>query len=326
MNYLPLATIEEDKLGFNETSKSIANFINNFPNNQPYSIAVYGDWGSGKSTMLNFVEQELDDKNIIIRFNPWEILNDENLIPTIFEELAYAIEIEKYKKLKKKLVEYARKVCSTTAKIASRNILIAKGIDEDTSDTIADFNSGIVESIFNSNSPTPLSKRKKELEVELLKWSKKEKKKIVIFIDEIDRLFPSEIVEIFKLIKATISFPGVIFLVAMDKNAVKDSLLSINISRPDEYLVKLFQQQYFIHSDYQLRTLFREVLISNIVELEDNSKKSLLSAINATIFLKEEDQYFSDSKNYNKDVVKNSYFAIYDELRHYLAISEGRCH
>lgn len=320
MNHLPLLNLEDDKLSFQETSKSIAEFINDFPNTIPYSIAIYGNWGSGKSTMLNFIEKDLDENNVVLRFNPWEILNEENLVPTLFEEIAFAIGQEKYKKLKQTLLDYGRKICTTGAKIASRTLLESQGFDEDSSTAIADLNSGIVDSIFDSNSPKPLSKRKKELEMELQKWAKEENKKLTIIIDEVDRLFPSEIVEIFKIIKATISFPGVIFIVAMDKNSVMDSLRSINITRPDEYLIKLFQQRYYIDSEFQLQTLFKEILNPRIPKLNGNAKKSLQKAINAIIFFDKEDRYYlREDQNYIKDL-DFAYNQIYHQLRAFLSI------
>ncbi|APS40623.1 KAP family P-loop NTPase fold protein [Salegentibacter sp. T436] len=320
MNYLPLTEFEQDKLRFRNTSKSIADFLNKFPNNQPYSIAIYGDWGSGKSTMLNFIEKDLNDKNLVLRFNPWEILNEENLVPTLFEEIAFAIGTDKYKKLRKKLFEYGRKICTTGTKLASKHFLQNNGVDEDASDTIADFNSEVVDSLFNSNSPKPLSKRKKELEIEIQKWAEEENKKLVIFIDEVDRLFPSEMTEIFKIIKATISFPGVVFVVAMDKNSVIDSLKSVGITRPDEYLIKLFQQRFYIDWNYQLRTLFEEILIPSIQTFDEDPKNSLLRAINACIFQKKENQFYLKESVQFRDTLRTVYYNIYNELRRHLSI------
>jgi len=171
INYQPLQDIADDKLGFKDTSLSIAQFIDKFPNNQPFSIAVFGKWGSGKSTMLNFVENQLDyQKNVIIKFNPWQILNDDNLIASVFEEIAHSINNKSYQKLKTKVLEYGRKVCVSSVKIFGKSFLSTKGLNDEVSESVADIGSSIVDSMFNSNEPIPLSVRKAELEKELLKW------------------------------------------------------------------------------------------------------------------------------------------------------------
>ena len=320
INYQPLTDSKDDKLQFEKPCQQISNFINGFPNNQPYSIALFGNWGSGKSTMLNFIEQKLNNKNnIIIRFNPWQVLNDENLASTIFEEIAYVISNNKYVKLKNSLLEYGRKICVPSSKLLTKSYLISNGLDDTTSDAISDISSGVVDSLFSSDSQIPLSKRKANLESELLIWSTKEKKKIVIFVDEIDRLFPKEIVEIFKLIKATISFPSVIFVVAMDKLSVIDSLKSINISRPEEYLSKIFQQKFHLNSNLQLRTLYKELLLPLIETNFTDSKESLKLAIDATVFLKQEKFYYPVDKTKHLEVPQ-TYSEVYVQLSEYLSI------
>lgn len=322
INFQPLQDFNDDKLGFESQCSEISNFIEVFPNNQPYSIAIFGKWGSGKSTMLNFIENKLNKQNnIIIRFNPWQILNETNLVPTLFEEIAYSIQNKEFLKLKKSLLSYGRKICASSAKIITKSILSTQGVAEETSDPISEVTAKTVDTLFNSDNPEPLSIKKRKLEKELLNWSTKEDKKIIVFIDEIDRLFPSDIIEIFKVIKVAISFPSIIFIVAMDREAVNDSLSSINITKPDEYLSKIFQQRFYINSNYQLRTLFKEMLIPLIDKFPESPKISLLYAIDIIIFLKQE--LFILPSNPQDDIqnkAKGYYFDVYKEVSLYLSI------
>jgi len=321
INYQPLQDIADDKLGFKDTSLSIAQFIDKFPNNQPFSIAVFGKWGSGKSTMLNFVENQLDSqKNVIIKFNPWQILNDDNLIASVFEEIAHSINNKSYQKLKTKVLEYGRKVCVSSVKIFGKSFLSTKGLNDEVSESVADIGSSIVDSMFNSNEPIPLSVRKAELEKELLKWSKKENKKIVIFIDEIDRLFPDEIIDIFKVIKGVISFPSVVFVVAMDKSSVSDSLLAANIRRPDEYLTKIFQRCYFINTNYQLQTLYKELLLPNLQLSIDESNSAFIEASDIIIMLQREKFIIQAKEESKKNDVIKYYYDVYRQISEYLSV------
>jgi predicted KAP-like P-loop ATPase len=321
IKFQPLINFNDDKLGFTNQCSNITNFIETFPNDQPYSIALFGSWGSGKSTMLNFIESQLNkERNIIIRFNPWQILNEVNLVPTLFEEISYSIKNKEFVKLKKNLLNYGRKICGSSSKLISSGILRSHGVNEQISDSISEVMSNTVDTIFNSDDPEPISIKKTKLEQELIKWSTKENKKIVVFIDEIDRLFPADIIEIFKVIKVAVSFPSIIFIVAMDREAVNDSLSSLNISRPEEYLSKIFQQKFYINSNFQLRTLFRELLIPLIDIFPDPSKDNLLKSIEAVIFLNEK-YLFLPTKNIT-DQVQNKAKLIYYEV--YITLSIPR--
>lgn len=328
LNHLPLTEIKDDVLGFSEKCLDIISFIDSFPNNQPYCISINGCWGSGKSTMLNFIENDLDkNKNIVIRFNPWEVLNSDNLISSIFEELTYVIEGKKYSILKKNLLEYGRKICVTGTQLVGKQILQNQGIDETISDALSNGSATFVDSLFTNNDPTPISKKKKHLDQELKDWGKKEGKRIVVFIDEIDRLFPIEIVEIFKLIKATISFPGVFFIVAMDKSAIIDALSTIQIKSPENYLIKIFQQRFEINTTFQLQTFFSKIFIPYANSVNENISNSLLKPINAIIFDKKEEKYYpkfdeSNSKNIEteKNKVDQGYWEVYWPISNSLAI------
>ena len=320
INHQPLENLEDDKLSFNDKASQIAEFIENFPLNQPYSIAIFGNWGSGKSTMMNFIKQKLDEnKNEAVEFNPWQILNEEDLVSTLFEELAYTIE-DKYKKLKNNLIQYARKICVSGINLASKSYMKAQGAEEEVADSVGNASSILVDSLFNTDKPVPLSAKKDELEKELQNWSQNEGKKIVIFIDEVDRLFPAEMVEIFKVIKVALSFPSVIFVVAMDKQSVADSLNHINISRSEEYLTKIFQQHFYININYQLQTLFRELLVPVVKSFPYNPRDTILEAIEPIIFLKK-DKFYSPNRLGGKDQeeISSETFHRYHDLYRALA-------
>ncbi|MEC1551579.1 P-loop NTPase fold protein [Bacillus haynesii] len=252
-NYLPLTDIDQDKLNFKELSIEIADFINSFPSDVPFSISLNGSWGSGKSTMLNFIETNLNEKCKVIRFNPWLITNKEDLILSIFEELNEQI-ASKYSKIKEKLKSYSLKFMPTFVKGLTYYESMRHNIDPSLTGVIAGEASNLAESFFKEFDK-PLSVQKTELEKELKEVLFRKNEKLVIFIDELDRLFPDEIITVFQMIKAILDFPGVLFVVAMDEEVVKNALAKKGIQRPTDYLDKIFQKNYSLVSKYQIKTL-----------------------------------------------------------------------
>lgn len=77
-NDKPIEDIEKDLLNrksfIEEISCSIIEYFNN-NNVDPLTIGLIGEWGSGKSSILNLIENKIndnnDDKIIIVKFNPW---------------------------------------------------------------------------------------------------------------------------------------------------------------------------------------------------------------------------------------------------------------
>lgn len=307
--HLPLTNIESDKLHFSTKAKEIAKFIEAVPNNIPYALSVNGSWGSGKSTMLNFIEGELNN-NIykVVRFNPWMINNKEELILHLFEEIYDCID-RGAKNAKEKFKDYALKIASPLAKLTSLAVSASQGVPTQfitpLVNAAGDITKETGEAIFNK----PLSKRKIELIDELKMMFDDNGQKIVVMIDEVDRLFPDEIVNIFQLIKSTLDLPGLFFVVAMDETAVCDALESKGIKNPSIYLQKIFQRKYIVNSQYQLRTLFEEYIIKDVQESYDTYNQELIYLL---------DTFIRTNPNNRLGTTDSEYTEMYHDLREHL--------
>ena len=71
-------------------------------------------------------------------------------------------------------------------------------------------------------------------------------RKIVVFIDDIDRLESKEIEELFRLVRNTSNLPFMYFVIAYDKKYVVDSLNSIFPSHSLSYSQKILQEEFFL--------------------------------------------------------------------------------
>ena len=72
-------------------SKRIAALINNAKFSSSLVIGIYGKWGEGKSSVLNFISSEIDSNAMKISFNPWYFQDDKQLIKSFFESIAGAL-------------------------------------------------------------------------------------------------------------------------------------------------------------------------------------------------------------------------------------------
>ena len=214
----------EDRLARDSFVENLASAIKNWKKNEKsFSIGLYGEWGSGKSSVLNLISQKLKDKEdiIIFNFNPWLFSDTKDLISIFFEEFVKVLvkdsgegKIEEVKKLATTLLSYGKKLRPLTK-------LDPTGIAEMSFDILAKEKS--------------LEETKEDIEEDLKSLGKK----ILIIIDDIDRLDKKEIKEIFKMVKVLGDFKNTIYLLAMDKEPVIKALREVHNLDGAKYLEKI---------------------------------------------------------------------------------------
>lgn len=256
----PIKTKKEDLLNRYQFASSLGKALLEWKNEEGIVIGLYGKWGSGKSSVINlaveYIETETKkkknkkpDKPIIIKFNPWNFTEQNQLINIFFSELAKAINYydkgEDAKKVGKKLITYSKffSVLSLVpgldpyAKIVER---VFKQVGETTKD-------------WGELQTKSLEKYKEELDSSIRKLGRK----IIIIIDDIDRLNPKEIKQIFQLVKQNANFPNTLYLLSLDQQkAIKE------IEEDTEFLEKIIQVSFHIPAVEDIR--LRKILFAEL--------------------------------------------------------------
>jgi predicted KAP-like P-loop ATPase len=117
----PISSFDEDILGRASFSKSLGKAILSYKNKNSIAIGLFGVWGSGKTSIINMAEEHIEseareksnnEKPIIIRFNPWNYSDQNQLISQFFKQLSTALQRPDYstdaKKAGEKLETYAK--------------------------------------------------------------------------------------------------------------------------------------------------------------------------------------------------------------------------
>lgn len=196
----PINTIEEDKNGLNRAnfahnlSENIKNHFEDDENNDCLVIGLMGEWGSGKTSLLNLTKQNLKNSNIkIIEFNPWLYSSYNQLVEQFLDELINEI---KNPGLKGELQKYLLKI---------NKLNLAKTIATVSIDTISAIaTSGIINNTLGKIIDSTIKSDSEETNLNKIKENVNEKIKnypILCILDDIDRLRKEEIIELFKLIK-----------------------------------------------------------------------------------------------------------------------------
>jgi GTPase SAR1 family protein len=214
----PLAMRGKDLLKIKRYSNALIKFIKS--SQTPITIGIQGEWGSGKTSLLNTIYTELETANEhqeskdfkVVWINSWEnslmATPEEALIKIINEIIASLIEVDP------KL--------SNITKVKDAATVAAKGILRVGAGILGGVAGGNVmdEVLQSSNSIRELRLQLTNLVDEIRKSGNQRVDKIVIFVDDLDRIDPPEAVKILELLKNIFSIPGCVFVLAIDYQVV----------------------------------------------------------------------------------------------------------
>lgn len=233
---LPIKKSAEDRLNRGAFAKSLAKTISQYSFPSSFTIGLYGEWGSGKTSLVNMVleaVEDIDNSAIILRFNPWLCADPKQLITQFFKQMATAI------KLKKPTAEKAWELIDQYADIFDVASLIpgAGTIIAAVGKTLA------------KEANERIEQRTKDLQEskdQIVNKMMEESIKIIVSIDDIDRLSEEEIIAVFQLVKALADFPNTVYILAFDYDVVVRALSQVQHGDGKEYLEKIIQVPFEI--------------------------------------------------------------------------------
>jgi hypothetical protein len=187
---------------------------------QAFAIGITGAWGSGKTSFANSLSSRLNETNSLW-FEPWKFRGVANVQDSLFKEL-----IDHFKKNNKYDLAFDTE--------AYERLLNHDGIP-----VYLKFFFNFLKLFKNDSEPDIQEKFKKSLGDE----------KIYIFIDDLDRLDASEILEVFKLVRSTLSISNLVYILIYDKAHIQSVLeKEVTEGNAKNFLDKIIQTEYHIPS------------------------------------------------------------------------------
>ncbi len=187
--------------------------------NTSFVIGLEGSWGSGKTTILNNVKKRFEDKsNIVIidDFDMWACGTQESLLALILEAILRNTDIKYSNWSSREII----KNISTTIVDNSTLGGVAKGI------------------LFQSKPESNIS----DLKNRISKYLKSHNKKIVFFIDNIDRADAKNVIFLFKLIGTVFDLDDIVYVLSYDRERI-NNILQDTLDIDPHYIEKIVQQE-----------------------------------------------------------------------------------
>ncbi|WP_209400976.1 P-loop NTPase fold protein [Pseudozobellia sp. WGM2] len=223
---LPIEKDDDDLLNYKHHAKKVQKLIQNTSDiEENLIIGIYGSWGYGKTSYLNLINRNLDlfpkgkGKGIMkFHFNPWRYNSEDEILFEFFEGLSKKLKASQENSLKKagqfiKSMSRYMKAVKLSATIG-----IPKSYNTEVTFEPGEILRLMGEDLIGENQGI------EELKTEINQLLSQADFKIVITIDDIDRLDREEIYRVLKIIKLNADFKNVIYIVALDKEQVSKAI------------------------------------------------------------------------------------------------------
>lgn len=223
----------EDEFERRDFARRIAQTILNQPLGGALVVSIVGPWGSGKSTVLRFVSDEFAQNPCrIVRFNPWRFAGEDALLFHLFEALVKAIDpnqsvLSEWQQMLRAVSKMKKPFTKAVGAIADSK-LPGSGV--------------LVESTFSAVLPDEFKVRLDNIRDQTKEHLEKNQLRVVVLLDDVDRLDPDEILLLFRSIKLIADLPNTTFVIAMDEDHVSQIIgarISGNAETGRRYIEKI---------------------------------------------------------------------------------------
>lgn len=230
-------------LGFSDYAAALAEMT--LYSQAEFAVGIFGGWGSGKTTLMQAVCRRLadDDRVVTVWFNAWRYEKDPHLIIPLLDVLRDALQD------RARTAPWARDAAVAVGR-AGRALLAGLKLSVDAIPGFKiDFEpSKVIEAISKSDSKGPVSFYHAGfalLRKAIADISGNGVRRVVIFVDDLDRCLPASALEMLESMKLLFGVEGCVFVVALDEEIVEKAVAVKYGATAEvggaEYIKKIFQ-------------------------------------------------------------------------------------
>lgn len=236
----PINSGNEDKLNRKGFARLLARTLVNLDSKDTFTVGLFGKWGCGKTSLVNMTleeieniqaEDELKKEIIIVHFEPWNFTDTNQLLTQFFIRLANEFQ----KKGDKSLTKIGKALENYSDAFGLFELLPGVGAP------IAAVGkwgfSRLGQKIQKGLDERDVLKQKNQV-IQLLSA---QSNRVLVVLDDIDRLNNEQIRYIFQLITSVARFPNMTYLLVFDKEIVVEALKDVQSGNGQDYLEKVIQ-------------------------------------------------------------------------------------
>lgn len=238
----PIGSAAHDMYNRSKYVQNLALGLSRFPGSESLVVGIQGPWGSGKTSLKNMLIEQLvsaspkkgkekkqEEEVVIVEFEPWIYSGSGRLMTLLFNQISLTLSGK---------LGNARHTLAKFFKRAANDVAPISGLAPAQVQRIAQAFVGLGEALEPGNQDiTRLSERRKDLKKEL----EESATRIVVFIDDLDRLMDDEVTDVMRAVKAVGDLPYMTYVLLYDRDSLTKSLDKSCHDKGDEYLEKIVQ-------------------------------------------------------------------------------------
>ena len=210
--------------GFEELAAQLFDVITDERTNTPFVIAIHGEWGSGKTSLINAVyettKKSIDTNNTkwqTLKFDAWEY-EKTDIVVALLQKISTEYGLTKSKKLSKSLPSFIA------------DVMLRKTVGMTKDEAIEHF--------------TELVKHVSTIREDLEEHTNDNR--LIVFVDDLDRCIVDNVLDMLEAIKMFLTAKGVIFVVAVDIDKIEKAWQlrynnKVAETEGRDYIEKIFQ-------------------------------------------------------------------------------------
>jgi predicted KAP-like P-loop ATPase len=243
----PIENPAEDLFGFAPFASAVAMSIAHLRAPESFVIGLHGAWGAGKSSAVNLIKHYLKhtgttkDRDLtIVEFNPWWFNGPDALANAFFSELGPVLD--------NSLPERTRNLFRALGRKLSMAGSVAGGLTGGAVSLAGDA-LGVEQTIPEEHARLAAALRLLD-------------RRILVVIDDLDRLAPEEAMLVFKLVKSVGRLPNLIYLLVFDRQLAERVVTQNFPSEGPHFLEKIIQAAFELPP--ALTEDLRDLLLANV--------------------------------------------------------------
>ncbi len=231
----PINSIGQDRLDRKYFAEHLAEVLLSYDGTSSLVVALYGPWGVGKSSLLKLIDlyvQTISKEGaapVIVRFNPWNFSSINQLIAMFFGELRWALGQEGESEIVGKI----------SVALETVSYLLSPGSLSPVGGQYLSMGSKFLK--FVSRIIKTKQETLEEIKKKLNQYMDEYGQRVIIFIDDIDRLEKENMRLLFRLIRLNADFNNITYVLALDRNNTERILNDIQSDSGRKYLEKIVQ-------------------------------------------------------------------------------------
>jgi len=252
----PVASITEDLFHVEVYVDALCQFIETC--DTPMTVSIQGDWGSGKTSMLNMMRTKMADSIWPVWFNTWQFSQFDmgnSLAFSMMDVLLKGVNCDQElrEKIVKGIAGFGRKFIT----VATDHVLggaSAEIVDELASGPDMDYATEIMN-----------LKEKFQNAIDAV-LQKSGRNRVVIFVDDLDRLQPAKAVELLEVLKLFLDCENCVFVLAVDYEVVTQGIRQkfgegVSEEKGRSFFDKIIQLPFKMPvANYDIRKYVREMM------------------------------------------------------------------